>query len=140
MYEFLQTRVVSEAEFRKAARDLGMIYFARDAERDAIKVGYSADVDKRLSSLQVGNPNRLEIVGLIAAEQRIEPIIHLQLYEGRIAGEWFWDRGVTMQWLMDMTGGEPLRRNVWRLVGGRTVYSEWDEQTQTHTKHYLGET
>lgn len=116
---FLQTSLVTEEEFWRAYREMGAIYFIRDEQADQIKVGYTRDHSKRLSNLQVGSSRRLELIGLIAAEQAIEGIVHQQLTEGSSIGEWFWDRGITTQWLMDMTQDEPLYRNVWRLVPGR---------------------
>ena len=119
---FLRTRLVSTEEFWKAKVRLGAIYFVRDIQADTIKVGYSADPWSRLSNLQVGNSNTLKIIGLVAAPREVEPVVHNQLYEGRLRGEWFWDRGVTTQWLMDMTQGEPLCRHVWELVPAKEFF------------------
>ena len=116
---FLRTRLVTEPGFWKAKAELGTVYFVRDAEADAIKVGYSKDHLNRISTLQVGSARKLELIGLIAAPPEVETIVHSQLYEGRMHGEWFYDRGVTTQWLMDMTQGEPLYRNIWDIVQGR---------------------
>jgi Meiotically up-regulated gene 113 len=134
---FLQTRLVSEAEFWTAFHEIGAIYFIRDINADAIKIGYSRDPAKRLSNLQVGSSGRLKLIGVVSAAQEIERVVHRQLTEGHIRGEWFWDRGVTSQWLMDMTQGEPLFRHLWKLVPGREFVFLWDEATKTHTKHIL---
>jgi Meiotically up-regulated gene 113 len=131
----LHTRLVSSAEFWQAFHATGAVYFIRNAREDTIKVGHSRDPRKRLSDLQVGCSSQLELIGVIAAAPEIEPIVHQQLREGRIRGEWFWDRGVTSQWLLDMTQGEPLHRHVWRLVKKPNVLAWWDEATHTHTKH-----
>ena len=50
--------------------------------------------------------------------------------EGHTHGEWFWDRGVTTQWLIDMTQGEPICRHVWALVPGTEVFWDWSETTR----------
>jgi hypothetical protein len=120
----LVTRVVDSPTFHAARIELGTVYFIRDKERDSIKIGYSADPWRRLSELQVGNSTRLELIGIIAAEARVEKIVHEQLCEGHIGGEWFWDRGVTSEWLMNMTRGLPLCRNVWRLEPSKTFFAD----------------
>lgn len=132
---FLRTRLVSQEEFWKAEVDLGAIYFIRDPEAEAVKVGYSREHLNRLSNLQVGSARRLELIGLVAAPPQVESIVHRQFCEGRIHGEWFWDRGVASKWLMDMTQGEPLYRNVWDLVEGQEFFCTWDEELKTHTRH-----
>lgn len=134
---FLRTRVVSEAEYWSAHHKTGSIYFIRHRLDDTIKIGHSHDVAQRLSTLQVANSSKLELIGAIAAEIAIEEVIHFQLMEGQIKGEWFWDRGVTTEWLMNMTGGQPLYRNVWDFVEGRRwlsmgdgVKHYWNDQTK----------
>lgn len=137
MTTFLRTTLVDESEFWTAYNETGGIYFIRDDQAEQIKIGHTRDDPwRRLSNLQVGNSNRLRLVGLIAAEQAIERHIHFVLMEGRTRGEWFSDRGVTTQWLMDMTRGEPLFRHVWRLVKGLERFTHWDPKTNTHTMHY----
>jgi Meiotically up-regulated gene 113 len=132
---FLRTTLVSSDEFWKAFHEVGAVYFIRDAKADAIKVGHSRDPHKRLSDLQVGSSAKLELIGVIAAAKKIEPLVHRQLFEGHIRGEWFYDRGVTSQWLLDMTQSEPMYRHVWKLVPGREFIMLWDPVTNTHTKH-----
>ncbi len=127
MPQFLRTTVVSELEYRLAHSKTGSVYFIRNRSDDTIKIGHSHDPQRRLQQLQVGNSTRLELVGVIAAEIAIESIVHNQLREGYLNGEWFWDRGVTTEWLMRMTQNEPLYRNVWTLVEGRTWITDWTD-------------
>lgn len=131
----LRTRLVSEAEYHAAHRATGSVYFIRDKEADMIKVGHSREPERRLAELQIGSSRRLEIVGLIAAEPAIEKLIHFQLIEGAVHGEWFWDREITTAWLMSMTQNQPMRRNIWDFVPSRNVLSIWHEETQSHTRH-----
>jgi hypothetical protein len=116
---YLRTSLVTTDEWRAAHAKTGSIYFIRDQEGDLIKVGHSRDPWRRLSQLQVWSGNRLRLIGIIAAHIEIESHIHTHLTEGRTHGEWFWDRGVTSKWLVDMTRGEPWCRNVWRFVASK---------------------
>jgi len=59
-----------------------------------IKIGYSIDVNHRLSSLQTSNPRELIIIGIIEnVDQSLEKEIHNYLEdlipECRVRGEWF---------------------------------------------------
>jgi hypothetical protein len=132
---FLRTRLVSKEEWRAAHLKTGSIYFIRDAEQDCIKVGHSKDPWSRLRTLQVGSSSRLGLIGVIAAPIEIEAIVHNQLKEGSTHGEWFLDRGVTTQWLMSMTQGDPICRHIWSLEPERQIFWMWDEEAQRHTKH-----
>lgn len=136
----MRTRLASEAEYRAAHRETGSVYFVRDKEADMIKVGHSRDPLRRLQELQIGSSRRLEIIGLIAAEIAIEKLIHFELMEGAVHGEWFWDREITTAWLMRMTQDQPMRRNIWDFVPTRNVLSVWHEETQSHTRHVFNET
>ena len=57
------------------------------------KIGFSADVEKRLSSIQTGNPEQLYIHHKIeCATEKTRPLekkIHAELSYKRIKGEWF---------------------------------------------------
>jgi Meiotically up-regulated gene 113 len=133
---YLHTRLVTPKEFWSAIHELGAVYFARDDRTDMIKIGHSRDPWKRLSDLQVGNSNRLDLIGVIAASKEIEKLVHGNFPDGHARGEWFYDRGVISQWLMGMTQSEPMYRHIWRLVPGREFFCEWHEETRSHTKHY----
>ncbi len=63
-------------------------------DESAIKIGYAANVKKRLASLQTGSPHELivlwEFTGLTEAEARkIERAAHKALADKRLKGEWF---------------------------------------------------
>jgi hypothetical protein len=67
-----------------------MIYFIRDAEKKAIKVGYtSKPAGKRLSLLQTGNPSSLTLIGTMDGSKAEEKALHEQFHNLRINGEWF---------------------------------------------------
>lgn len=133
MTAILRVRQVAESEFWAHFHKVGGVYFIKDDSRDCIKVGHSMEPYTRLSNLQVGNPSKLR---LVAAKPEIEPLIHQQLYEGRVQGEWFLDREVTSQWLTDMTQGEPMCRTIWEFVPSRSWLSIWHDETQSHTRHH----
>lgn len=136
---FLRARLVTETEFVRHFARVGAVYFIRNDELDCIKIGHSREPYTRLSNLQVGSPSPLRIVGLIAAEAKIEPVIHEYHVFGRRRGEWFDDRGVVTGWLTEITYGFPMGRNIWDLVPGREFFTRWDDQTGTRVKHLFNE-
>lgn len=70
------------------------LYIIRQKNDKTIKIGISDDVRKRLSQLQTGNPNRLELLrtldcGNRETALRIEQVLHKRYASKRLQGEWF---------------------------------------------------
>ncbi len=69
-----------------------MIYFLRDDKAGAIKIGYAADVAKRVRTLQTGNPTPLQLVGAIPGTMTDESRYHRRFAAFRVhpdRREWF---------------------------------------------------
>ena len=65
-----------------------MIYFIKC--NDMVKIGYTKeDVQRRLHTLQVGCPYKLEILNIIEGDETQEKILHNRLGRHRVRGEWF---------------------------------------------------
>ena len=81
------------------------------------KIGFSADVAKRLKSLQTGNPDKLAIhhVEPVPKEQvrLLERKIHKDLSHYRLKGEWF---NLTSQEAIDL-----LKFNIIRWLDDDTL-------------------
>lgn len=67
----------------------GKIYFVSAPGR--IKIGYTAQPDKRLASLQHVDMERLTTIGVAPGTMRIERKLHEMVGNFRIRGEWFRD-------------------------------------------------
>lgn len=65
------------------------VYFVECAGR--IKIGYSADVKRRMHDLATAAPQRLTLIAAIDGAAQLERAIHKHLDEYRIKGEWFAD-------------------------------------------------
>jgi len=65
-----------------------MIYFIKQAE--FVKIGCTNNIFKRLSSLQVGSPLKLDILGLISGGKNEEKALHEKYREYNSNGEWFY--------------------------------------------------
>lgn len=68
---------------------MSYVYFVQRDDDGPIKVGFANDPDARLSELQVGCPDELNLVGFIHGTARDEKRLHAMLAPGRIRGEWF---------------------------------------------------
>ena len=66
-----------------------MTYFIHDEASGAVKIGIADDVPRRLSALQIGNPNPLTLVGTIPGGPREESKLHRQFATHHRRGEWF---------------------------------------------------
>jgi hypothetical protein len=67
------------------------VYFVKHNAIDPIKIGYTTDIEKRLTHLAVSSPFGLTLVGTIISDdaQAIEKELHLRFSQYRLKGEWF---------------------------------------------------
>lgn len=67
-----------------------MIYFIQGEKGGPIKIGYTENwIKSRLASLQVGSPQKLEIICLVQGNKAMEKRIHNTFVSSRLQGEWF---------------------------------------------------
>lgn len=71
---------------RRAADQL--VYFAQD-ELTRVKIGYSRNVARRLSGLQVGQASPLRLIRTVDGGAATERWLHRRFSEHRLSGEWF---------------------------------------------------
>lgn len=67
------------------------VYFVQAGHWGPIKIGFSDDVDKRIASLQTGNPEVLRLLLVVPGTMATEAKLHEQFASSRIrqSGEWF---------------------------------------------------
>lgn len=66
------------------------VYFIQSGGQSGpLKIGVSANPLLRLRELQQGNPDRLEIIGTMPGNRRLERAYHELHDHIRIRGEWF---------------------------------------------------
>lgn len=71
------------------------VYFMQSGKNGPIKIGKSNNPEKRMISVQTGNPYKLRLVAVIycdddAAAYRMESRFHRILKKHRMHGEWFY--------------------------------------------------
>lgn len=66
----------------------GYVYFISRGF-DRVKIGFAADVFKRLHDLQTGCPDDLHIVSFVPTYEVCEGMFHHRFRDVRIRGEWF---------------------------------------------------
>jgi hypothetical protein len=106
------------------------LYFIQSGAdgRGPVKVGYAANVEARLATLQTGTPYKLYILAKIAFEDdneaaKAEQTVHALLSASRMVGEWF-------EWSTD------LREALWTLYGIDSVTTT-DAYERSVRYHYL---
>lgn len=67
------------------------VYFIQSVHGGLIKIGFSINLESRLSMLQLGSPVRLITIGIIEADEaeRLELECHNKFRHLREYGEWF---------------------------------------------------
>lgn len=65
------------------------VYAIRAGNTDAVKIGHSRNVEQRLATLQVGNPEPLHVIRTWPGTLRHEAAAHFVLRSVARGGEWF---------------------------------------------------
>lgn len=84
------------------------IYFIRSG--NAVKIGVTTDIRRRLYDLQVASPTALELVGVHLGDRKTEEALHHRFRNHQIRGEWF-------RWC------DPIQRYVSLIVDGKAPKS-----------------
>lgn len=74
---------------RRACTDSSYLYFIEAVGTGYIKIGRSADPDRRLAQLATGSPNELRIIGRLGGGAEVERQLHERFELLRDRGEWF---------------------------------------------------
>lgn len=72
------------------AKGAGWVYvFRSSGDGEPVKIGWSSDPAKRLSTLRTGHPYKIDLVMLLPSGRGLEKAIHTKLAEYRLEGERF---------------------------------------------------
>lgn len=86
-----QEKLIKERTFKKPADEEleGFVYFIQGECGGPIKIGYTTDLKKRITSLQTGYPDKLELLLAFPGNPGLEKTIHKMFDPYRLNGEWF---------------------------------------------------
>ena len=85
----------SDRAFRSETEDVPLrvssqfIYLIEAGDNQFLKIGFTKNPGKRLSTLQSGNPLTLCIVSLVKGDKQLEARLHKKFAKGKVRGEWF---------------------------------------------------
>lgn len=65
------------------------VYFIECSGTRAIKIGIAVDVEKRLATLQTGNPSPMSVIAVVPGARANELRLHMRFRPERLRGEWF---------------------------------------------------
>jgi hypothetical protein len=66
-----------------------MVYFLQNSITGAVKIGWSDNLDARLSSLRVGSDCELQLIRTVTGGRGTERWLHKRFCQHLIRGEWF---------------------------------------------------
>lgn len=81
----------NEKTTKRRARPRGWVYFAT-AQRvgsDSVKIGFTRDLKRRTSQLNIASPERIGFCLVIPGTMRAEKALHRRFARYRLQGEWF---------------------------------------------------
>lgn len=90
----------AETEPRK-----GWVYFVRSGK--AIKIGFTTDLDGRLSRLQTASSFPLQLLGTVPGTPRDEQNLHARFANLQVRGEWFRGHPSLMAYIREATAPPP---------------------------------
>jgi predicted GIY-YIG superfamily endonuclease len=78
----------------KLAHQAHFVYFILNEDSNAIKIGRTKDLAKRMNALQTSSPAKLKLIKSVQVEggkeaHELEQSLHKKFSEIRLAGEWF---------------------------------------------------
>jgi hypothetical protein len=80
-------RAVAVMDSEIARRDGSSVYLVRAG--NWIKIGWSRNVGARISQLQTGNADPIELIATISGGRALERQLHERFADSRVSGEWF---------------------------------------------------
>lgn len=86
----------------------GYVYFLQSVLGGPIKVGYAADLRSRISNIQVGHPEELEVIGVVRGTPELEEALHKELAWCHVRGEWFASSEALRLAIEDLEGRDEL--------------------------------
>jgi hypothetical protein len=81
--------VVHAAHLVRVDSKAGHVYFIQDTASLAIKIGFTTNINKRRSALQISHAAPLKLLGMLPGSQVDELRLHEQFATLRLTGEWF---------------------------------------------------
>lgn len=78
-----------------------MIYFVQDSDSLAIKIGYAANPEERLATLQTANSSTLRLLAELPGGRADEAALHRRFAASRLVGEWFRPSPDLIEFLLD---------------------------------------
>jgi hypothetical protein len=96
----------------------GFVYVIHAVGTDRVKIGYSAEPEKRLADLQTASPFPLALIGKREGAPDLERRFHRHLSEYRRIGEWFeFDPQEALSLLSQISqNDEPLDREIMAAI------------------------
>ncbi len=76
-----------------------LVYFIQEKGGGFIKIGYTENINARLSQMQTNSPHDLVILSIIEAGKEKEKQIHEKFRNHHHRGEWFYPSGEIMEYI-----------------------------------------
>jgi predicted GIY-YIG superfamily endonuclease len=91
----------------KLAHQAHFVYFILNEDSNAIKIGRTKDLAKRMNALQTSSPAKLKLIKSVQVEggkeaHELEQSLHKKFSEIRLAGEWFKAEASLLEYISQM--------------------------------------
>jgi predicted GIY-YIG superfamily endonuclease len=79
-----------------------LIYVAQRDRDDAIKIGWTSNLERRLREVRKGQGCPVNLVAAFAGDKTVELKLHARFSATRVEGEWFLSSPEIHRWLADI--------------------------------------
>ncbi|HEY9874493.1 MAG TPA: GIY-YIG nuclease family protein [Candidatus Obscuribacterales bacterium] len=85
---------------------LGDLYFIQDSRTKAIKIGRTINIERRLETLQISFPYKLQLLKVVKGMGHKERATHLMFPDLRLSGEWFQPDAALLEYIDSLPEGQ----------------------------------
>lgn len=113
------------------------VYFVQQGANGPIKIGRTnfAELKSRIGGLQIGNPQKLNLLARFAAVPAYEKVLHKMFEDSRIRGEWYTPTQDLLD-IIDMVRNKNVMPLLGMLVRMQKIYGIRNEVINQHRKGY----
>ena len=116
--EAIKVAPVSLNEKTASSVRVGYVYFIKSV--DKVKIGFTADLSKRLKQFKTGSSNPINVLAVVPGTQDTEAYFHSMFADYRVNGEWFRYEGD----LKRFTAAMPARLAAPKRIGPAYILSD----------------
>lgn len=120
-----------------------VVYFVQESGMDAVKIGVTGNLKRRIDVLRVNSPFEMRILAHVPGDERLEKYVHHCFRSFCVRGEWYRSTPELLACIEELKEGRPLLSDAERLLAeelSKTWAAPFDERPKRKKKKRGGVT